>query len=429
MAIFARRRDQTGLWGTLQVCVGLSTLLSVITGTVLFALAYPISIQVFKKPELAPLLQITSTIIPFLVLSEVLAGATRGFQKMHHMVIAQNIVQPIIRLVLIVILSLVGISPAWAIIIFGLANGAASILFLFFLNKQFPLKQSISVSSRDTRTVLSYSLPLWLSNLMVTFRGNAQTLLLGSLNTITGVGVYSVVDQVNQVGQMLFNSITTSARPMIAEIHDQGDNEQMGRLYQTTTKWIVMINLPVFLIMMLYPVPILTIFGKSFVNGAEAMIILALANLVDIGTGMCGAIVEMTGYTKLRLLNTFIRLIASLGLNFMLIPIWGILGAAISTLLVEIVINLLILLEVWFLFRLIPYNRHFFNPLIAGLAAFATGLTVNYLLPFQEKTIYVLFSLVAMLAVYVAVNLSLGLAPEDRLLVSRLHQRFGTLFG
>jgi len=426
IAIAASRRDEAGVWGTLQVGIGLSVLLSVLTATGLFALAYPIAIQVFDRPELAPLLQLVSLIVPFLVLSDVLAGATRGFKKMHHMVIAQNIAQPVIRLILIIILSFTGMNPAKAILTFGLADGFASIFLLYFLHKQFSLKRQLGVSRGDIRTILGFSLPLWLAQLMVTFRGNVQTILLGSLSTIQNVGIFSVVNQVNVLGQMLHGSITEAARPLIAELHDRGDHEQMGRLYQTTTKWILIVNFPVFLIMVLFPVPILSIFGKSFVYGASALSILAFANLVNIGTGMCAAIIDMTGYSKLKLLNTFIRMICSIGFSFVFISLWGIIGAAVAALCVEIIVNLIILLEIWILFHILPYNKTFIKTLLAGAAAFTAAFTINQILPVQEKLFYTGISLLVMIAVYVSVSLSLGLAPEDRLILSRLQRRFST---
>jgi len=429
IAICAARRDEVGLWRALQVCVGLSTLLSMLLATGLFALAYPISVRVFNNRDLVPVLQLTSLIVPFLVLSEVLAGATRGFKKMQYMVIAQHIAQPAIRFILIVILSFTGLNTAWAIITFGLADGAASIVLLYFLNKQFSLRRSLGVNRADVGKVLGFSLPLWFSDLMITFRGNVQTILLGSLSTIVNVGIFSVVSQINQVGQMLYSSITAAARPMIAELHDQGEYEQMGRLYQTTTNWVMVMNLPIFLIMVLYPVPILSLFGKSFVDGSSALVILGFANFVNIGTGMCGAVVDMTGYTKLKLLNTFIRMVSSIGLNFILIPSQGLIGAAIAALCVEIIVNFMIILEIWILFRLLPYNKAFVKTLSAGLAAFAMAYLANQLLPVHEQPLYALVSLASLFAAYIGVYLGLGLAPEDRLLLGRLQQRINTLVG
>ena len=429
IAVYKSRHDQEGLWRAFQTGIALSLFLSVFTAIGFFALSYPFAVRVFHKPTLAPLLQLTSVIIPALVLSDVFAGAAQGFKQVKYLVIAQHIVQPLSRLIMILILSLIGLNTTWAIITYGLADVIGSILFLYFLNKHFPTKRPIGIQRKDVQTLLSYSLPLWLSDLMFKFRGNFQTVLLGSLNTIESVGVYSVVANLNVGVQLLFSSIATNAKPMIAELHDRGDLQQMGRVYQTTTKWITMVNLPVSLTMILFPVPILSIFGKSFENGAEAMIILALAQLVNIATGMCGSMAAMTGHPKLRLLNTAIRVGCSIVINLLLIPVWGMVGAAVAALLVEIIVNSIAVWQIWSLFGLLPYDKYILNPLIAGLGAFGAALISNRLLLVGEKPFYAVFSFVIMLAVYIGISLALGLAPEDRLLLSRLQRRFSGLTG
>jgi O-antigen/teichoic acid export membrane protein len=401
----------------------------VFTSTALFALAYPIASIYFHEPRLAPLLQLASLVAPFLTMSDVLAGATRGFKNMSDMVIAQNFVQPLVRLVLTLLVALTGLKVWQAILIYGLADGSATVLLLYFLNRHFPLRRGLGSARRNTREFLGYSFPLWLADLMSTFRGNIQTMFIGSLNTIRGVGIFAVANQLNLVGSVFAQSITLSARPLIAELNDRKENqEQLGRLYQTTTKWIFTLNLPLILIMMLFPAQILSLFGKSFVDGATALMILSFVNLVNVGTGMCGAIVEMTGYTRLKLMNSIIRLSLSIVANYLLISRWGIVGAAVAALILELVANLLPLVQVWFLFRILPYNQNFLKPVIAGLTAVLVSLaTRQFILPLTgilETILHILL----LLAVYLGVTLALGLSTEEQAILTRVRRRTGFLF-
>ena len=99
VAVLVARRDEKAVWGALQFSVGLGMTLSVLTGTLIFALAYPAAEVLFGEPGLAPLLQLTAVIIPLLTLSELLAGAIRGFKRMDYAALAQFIAQPVIRCV------------------------------------------------------------------------------------------------------------------------------------------------------------------------------------------------------------------------------------------------------------------------------------------------------------------------------------------
>jgi O-antigen/teichoic acid export membrane protein len=222
IAVLSSRQDEKGVWGALQIGVGTAMLLSVITGTFLYAFSFSIAQQLFDEPRLAPLLQLVSVIVPILALTEVLAGANRGFKRMEYPVIARYVSQPIIRLILIIGLAFVGFNTTHAIITFGLADLAASFILLYFLNKEFGLKRSLHTARRDIRAIFSFSLPVGLSEMMVKFHNNIQTLLLGTLHTMVGVGIFTVASQITVVSGQFSSSINTSAKPIIAELHDRG---------------------------------------------------------------------------------------------------------------------------------------------------------------------------------------------------------------
>jgi O-antigen/teichoic acid export membrane protein len=427
IAVLVSRRDEKGVWGTIQVGIGTAMVLSVITGTLLYALAFPVAQQLFNEPRLTPLLQLVSVIVPVLVLSEVLAGANRGFKRMEYPVIAQFVFQPIIRLVLIAGLAFFGFNATYAILTFGLADLAASIILIYFLNKEFGLKRPLRDARRDFREIFTFSIPVGLSEMMVKFHNNIQTLLLGTLNTITGVGIFTVASQITMVSGQFSSSINTSAKPVIAELHDRGDLKQLGRIYQTTNKWSVMVQLPVFLVLVLFPEQILSIFGRSFTDGATALAILAFADLIHVVTGMGGSIIDMTGHTKLKLVNSIIRLVLFLTLNVLFIPGWGIIGAALAALIGELVINLIRLLQVYILFRLIPYNRSFIRPLTAGLLALVSAMIVGIWFPPENSVPYTIVNIAVLLIVYAGFSLLLGFSPEERIMLAQIRQRARTV--
>jgi O-antigen/teichoic acid export membrane protein len=425
VAIYQGRRDQASLWGVLQTGLGIAAVLGVVLGAGLHLLAEPIATHVFNKPDLVPMLRVSGLLAPFLALNIVLAAATQGFKQMQYTTIARDIVQPLIRLALIVVLAVVGLNAVGALTVYGVAIAATSIQLLFFLNRLFALRRPLRGARYRTREILSFSVPVHLSDLMTTFRENVQTLLLGALNTVTSVGLFAVANQVNLVGHFFHTSLVAASNPIISELHDKGDRAQMARVYQTTTKWSFTVNLPLFLVMALFPAAVMSIFGKSFIDGAAALVLLAAANMLDSATGTCGLIIDMTGYTKLKLVNALIRLGLSLGLSVLLIPQWGVLGAAAAALIVVGTTNLLRLAEVFVLFRMLPYNASYVKPILAGCAALAVGLGLDRVLPTAAQPAYALVHAAALLAVYMGAVLALGLAPEDRAVLARVRSRLG----
>jgi O-antigen/teichoic acid export membrane protein len=227
---------------------------------------------------------------------------------------------------------------------------------------------------------------------------------------------------------MFHQAIVTTSMPVVSELYSRGDREHMKHYYQTMTKWTFMVNLPLSLILALFPEAILSIFGKSFVAGAPVLVLLALGNLVSAGTGICGVFLSMSGNTSFKLVNSIVSFVLTLGLNFWLIPRWGLIGAAVASAAATAVVNLLRLVQAFFLFRFLPYNASFIKPLVAGAVSCVFAWAVNQLLPADANLIYAFIDILILCAVYVVMILLLGLSLEDRSVLARLYARVRTVF-
>lgn len=427
--IFASRKDEAGLWGAIQIGLGYSTLLSLVTAISLFALADPISVYLFEEPRLAPILRLASLIVPFFTLSDMTAAATRGFKNVKYTVIAQNLAQPAIRFALLVVLFIiVGLNARWAVLASGVTEMVTAGILLYFLNKQFSLKRSIQSARRETREILQFSLPVYGSNLVAKFGASLKTVLLGAYGTVANVGVFALANQLSLLSDMFHSSIGTIAQPIIAELHSKGDKQELNRFYQLMTKWSVTINLPLFLILFLFAGPILALFGKSFASGETVLRMLAWVGFLDIATGIGGIMIDMTGYTRLKFVNTISTLVVSIGLSAWLIPVWGLMGAAVASLAVAIIINFLRLIEVYVLMRMLPYNFGFIKPVLVGLLTTVVVLMTSHFLPPEANLLYLIIGIAVLLVVYAGLTFAMGLSDEDRMILARFRKRLGTKF-
>lgn len=424
VAVMVGRKDDESAWGTIQVGVSVAMLLSAVSGTILFGFAYPIADNVFHKESLAPLLQLAAVFIPVLTLSEVLASITKGFGRMDYPVIAQFVFQPVFRLIMIVILAFSGFNPFLAIITFGLADLGASLLMIYYLNRIYPLKRPLSPAKRDLKGLLAFSLPVWMSGLMVQFQSSLQALVLGTMGSLTGVGLFAIASQITAVSGHFTSSINVSSKPIVAQLHDQRDMQQLGKIYQTANKWAVMVQLPIFLVMIIYPSALLSMFGNSYVEGAAALVILAIADFLNVGTGMGGIILDMTGHTRLKLLNSVLRLGIYLGLDLLLIPRWGLMGAAVAIMVGEGTVNFLRLIQVYVLFKLLPFNRGFIKPVIAAIVAASGALLLGIWLPAGiNLLINAALGSMLLLLIYASITYMLGFSKEEAFMLDGLRNR------
>jgi O-antigen/teichoic acid export membrane protein len=427
VAILSRREDRAGLSGTLQLGVVVGLLVGLAMGALLFVAAGPIASGLFDEPELARLLRLLAVVVPFLALSSVLLGTTRGFRRMDHAAFAETVVMSVVRMVLVIVFALGGWLHLYtAAIAFGLADVAASVALIALLSRAFPLREAFrSDARRDVRPILRYAIPLWLSGLLRQSRRNVQNVMLGAMTSIANVGIFSIASHVSLVATTTSTAIYVSSRPLMAQLHDGGDRDALARLYATTTRWTFALNVPFFLIIVLYPEAILAVFGGAFENGAAALIIVAFSGLMGAATGTCQGLIDMTGHTRVKLANAILNTVVLLVGGAILIPRSGVVGAAVASLIAVATVNVASVLEVWVLERYLPFDRDWWKPVVAALGALGLGLALRSISTVGTDPLGAVVQGTVVSASYVGLVLLLGLAPDDRLVAGRALGRMG----
>jgi O-antigen/teichoic acid export membrane protein len=422
--VFRGQDDQPSLRGTIQVGIGLPFLVSCLLGGLLFLMAEWLALQVFEEPALTNLFQLGAIAVPFGSLLSSMILVTQSFKQMQYNVFTQSIFMPLAKILFVLALAVVGFTAQEAVIVHVVVTIMAAGMITYFLNGIFPLLKNITAAQRNYRAILAHSLPVYASRLMDMFGSNLQTFLLGILNTATAVGIFTAAFRVSVVGKMFHQSVVVISMPIVSDLYDKEDWLGVKHFYQLMTKWTLTFNLPLFLIILLFPDSILSLFGEAFEAGAIALIILALGNLLDASTGICGVIINMTGNTWLNIINSVLVLVLTIVLNVLLVPTYGVLGAAIAIAAAVSAVNFARLLEVFFLFRILPYNFSYLKPLSAGAGAgLITYLLSLWVLP-APGLLRALLGATILGMVYIAFTLALGLSDDDRMVLARMGNRF-----
>jgi O-antigen/teichoic acid export membrane protein len=174
----------------------------------------------------------------------------------------------------------------------------------------------------------------------------------------------------------------------------------------------MVLSLPLVLMNVVFGRALLGLFGPAFALGYTTLILMSLGQLVNVCVGPVGHILLMTGYSRIRLLNSLVLLAIQLGAGLLLIPAWKLEGAGVVAALSVAVISLLGLIEVFALLRIHPYQRGMIKPLLAcGLAGGAAALAQAGL----AKTLWIQVLLLGgMLVAYACLLVGLGVNPGDR---------------
>jgi O-antigen/teichoic acid export membrane protein len=153
--------------------------------------------------------------------------------------------------------------------------------------------------------------------------------------------------------------------PLAAEAWSSGDRERLATNLKAQTRMVLLFVVPYASLYLVGGEALLGLLDSNeptpmkFVEGYAAMIWLALANIVNATLGLTGWVLMAALRTRAMLLNNVAKLVVELVLCLLLIPWFGITGAAIAT---GVAITLLQVLQVYEVYRL------------AGIHPFSTGL-------------------------------------------------------
>jgi O-antigen/teichoic acid export membrane protein len=179
--------------------------------------------------------------------------------------------------------------------------------------------------------------------------------------------IYTAATRFLVVGQFANTALNQSAQPRFAELFAVDDRPGANVIYRATTAWLIVLTWPLYLLAVIYGPEILSIFGQSYRAGHMVMIILGLTMLVATACGQVDMVLITTGRSSWSLANGLTALVVNVGLDLLLIPRYGITGAAIGWAAAIIVTNLTPLVQLAISKRLHPFGRG--SLIAAGLAA------------------------------------------------------------
>lgn len=375
-----------------------------------------IAVRVFRQPALGGYLRWISLAVPPVVLCTLWLAATRGFQRAEETVWVSNIFEPGARIVIFLALALAGMGLGAAVGAYVGAAAGSALVALLALRRLLPSGRG-RMESSHAWALLSFSAPLMGSAMVGIVAEWADTLMLGYFTVTTQVGIYNVALRVAALNGMIHHSFNAIFAPIVSELLHREEMEGLGQLFRIDTRWVFTLTFPIFLLVVLLRKEILALFGLEFTRGSLALIILSSAIFLNASVGGCGAIVRMAGWTRMSFINTLVASVSNVLLNLLLIPRFGILGAAVATGFSFVLNNALHLGQVWWYLGLLPYDRKWLKPVVAGLGAglLAYGLKVG--VPMGSAALSLAVPALVFGACYAGLLLLQRLEREDRLML------------
>jgi O-antigen/teichoic acid export membrane protein len=182
---------------------------------------------------------------------------------------------------------------------------------------------------------------MMVAGLVLSLGGGIDIVMMGSLASAEEAGIFSVAVKVAGLCSLSNYAITRLAAPAIAEHFCGGDPGTLSRYTRHIARVMFLTTLPLCLVVFLLPSFILGIFGREFTTGALALQVMVIAQLINAAAGPVGIFLQMTNREKLLQKILLFTVTLHCGINMILIPRFGMMGAAAANAMDLILWNLL----------------------------------------------------------------------------------------
>ena len=352
--------------------------------------------------------------VPFNAITLVSAFATQGFKLLKYKVFTTQFLNPTL-LLLVMVISYWAISKESAIILPMAVTGVLGSITMFLILKNVSGVKLMGVLSAPfDKKLLAYSIPLMLVTILQTFMHWMDILMLGYFTDTSVVGLYHPAARTAGLLQALLISFIGIYAPIMSQLHGKGDFREMSRLYKLVSRWLLTLSIPISLVFILYPVKVMLLFGPDYMDSASILVLLTIATFVQTAFGAAGPVLSMSGYTRLVLWNSLGAFILNLVLNIILIPKFGIMGAAWATLISLTALGLARIIEVQLILKLSFFSSRLYKPLLAGLVTLFCILSIRSFVMVYHTVVTLSIVFLCSIIIYGFILWLLKLEPEDK---------------
>lgn len=196
-----------------------------------------------------------------------------------------------------------------------------------------------------------------------------DTIMVNGMIGLSATGVYSVCFFFGIFVSLPARAILKIANIVSADAWKNNDMAMIRNIYEKSCITLFIIGLLMFLGLWVNIENIFKILGPEYVSGKWVIFFIGLGNLIDMSTGANSSILGSSARYKVQTGFLIILVISLILTNLLLIPTFGITGAAIGGAVSLTILNLLRFLYLWYKFKLQPFNYKFIVVTITGVIA------------------------------------------------------------
>lgn len=276
--------------------------------------------------------------LPVAAVSNLTLAATRGFGNVRQTILIESLLRQGLQPVLALTAALLGANSFWLVAAWIVPYGVSclgGIVAYRTICRRHGIRSWVSPRSAPARGVARevwrFNAPRSLTQIAQMSIRRADIPLVSAIAGKEAAAIYTAASRFVASGLQGIKGIQQMVGPQIARLVATGETEQAGTTLRAATTWNVLLAWPIYLACAALPGLVMALFDSEkydYSPGEIVVVILALGMLIGTAAGPVDIALLMLGRSLQSLRNNMAALLTNLALNFLLIPQWGIAGAA-----------------------------------------------------------------------------------------------------
>ena len=353
VAEYKAKKDYAMVREVISVSTKLMIIMGIVFGVIMYFIAEPLAIGLFHKPEAVLPFKLIALITPFSVVVGALRGTFQGLYQMTNILITRA-VELIFMIMVAVSLVLAGAYVAGAVI--GTAVGfmaamvAAIILFRKHVWNEISTPHNLLERAEKTftfredlglvKTLLLFSIPVVITGLAELALYDMGTFVIGVYMPSEAIGYYNAASPIARLPLIISMAVATSVLPATSEAMGLKDRHLLHTYILQSYRYVSLSVLPLCVGTVIFATPILQLvyFGSAYLPASAALQILAAGMLFFTLYTISSSISQGLGKPMLPMFVLILGTTVDVGLSILLVPPFGINGAALATTIASFII-------------------------------------------------------------------------------------------
>lgn len=325
--------------------------------------------------EAAATLRSIAVFLPFAAVMLTALAATRAMGGVRAYVLVGSVALPTLRPAAIGLTVALGgtavaAGVAWAVPLVPAAAAAIVVLAVQMHRLGAEARPGFMRSDVPAQSA-RYALPRVISSSLEQLLVWLAVLIVGLIAGPGAAGIYGAAARLVAAGMVVDTALRVVVAPLFSRLLHRQETAELEDLYRTATIWLVLFSSPVYLLLACFSPVVLSLLGPGFSAGSSVLTIMCLGALLTFLAGNIHSVLLMSGRSGLAALNKAIAVATNITLIMLLVPLWGIKGAAVAWVVACALDAALATIEVRVILRLAVSPVPALRPLVLALGTVA----------------------------------------------------------